>query len=162
VFPDVTVALAGETETLISVVLAVTATEALAFLVGSAALVAVTVTVVLVLTVGAVKSPPLVIEPALANQVTAVLVVPKTAAENCCAPPDATVALVGEILTLTLVLDPAEMTICAWSFALAPCESATFTQKYFVADAAGVPVTSPVVPFRLRPVGKAPSTTRKL
>jgi hypothetical protein len=42
------------------------------------ALVAVTVTVVLLVTFGAVKSPVLEIVPALADQVTAVLAVPLT------------------------------------------------------------------------------------
>jgi len=46
-------------------------------------LVAVTVTVVLVLTVGAVKSPELETEPAVADHVTAVLVEPVTVAVNC-------------------------------------------------------------------------------
>ena len=39
------------------------------------------------------------IAPGLAVQVTAVLVVPVTVAVNCCVPPDATVALVGEMET---------------------------------------------------------------
>jgi hypothetical protein len=58
-------------------------TEAEADLVASAALVAVTVIVVFVLTVGAVKSPELEIEPAEAVQVTAVFVDPVTVAVNC-------------------------------------------------------------------------------
>src|SRR5712692_5378229 len=49
----------------------------------SAWLVAVTVTLVLVLTVGAVKSPELETEPAVAVHVTAVLVDPVTVAVNC-------------------------------------------------------------------------------
>ena len=44
---------------------------------------AVTVTVVLALTVGAVKSPELEIEPAVAVHVTAVLVEPVTVGVNC-------------------------------------------------------------------------------
>ncbi len=39
--------------------------------------------------------------PVLADQVTAVFVVPVTVAVNCCVPPDATVAEVGEIVTVT-------------------------------------------------------------
>ncbi len=52
-------------------------------MVESATLVAVTVTVALVLTIGAVKSPELEIEPAEAVHVTAVLVEPVTVALNC-------------------------------------------------------------------------------
>jgi hypothetical protein len=53
-----------------------TETLALAFFVESAALVAVMVTLVLVETLGAVNIPPDEIEPALADQLTDVLVVP--------------------------------------------------------------------------------------
>jgi hypothetical protein len=63
--------------------LAVTATVALAFLVVSAALVAVTSTFVLALTVGAVNIPVLETLPAFADQLTAVLLVPWTLALNC-------------------------------------------------------------------------------
>src|SRR5882762_3683529 len=78
-----------------------TATEAEADLVASAALVAVTVTVVLVLTAGAVKSPELESDPAVADQVTAVLVEPVTVAVNCWVPAEATEALTGDIETET-------------------------------------------------------------
>ena len=61
----------------------VTETVALDFLVVSATLVAVTVTLVLLLTLGAVNIPTLETEPAEADQVTAVLLVPWTVAENC-------------------------------------------------------------------------------
>jgi hypothetical protein len=61
----------------------VTITVAEPVLLVSAWLVAVTVTVVLPLTVGAVKSPELEIEPAEAVHVTAVLVEPVTVAVNC-------------------------------------------------------------------------------
>ena len=76
-------------------------TEAEADLVASAALVTVTVTVVLALTAGAVKSPELEIDPAVADQVTAVLVEPVTVAENCWVPTEATEALFGDIETAT-------------------------------------------------------------
>ncbi len=58
---------------------------------------AVTVTVVLELTVGAVKSPELEIDPAVADQVTAVFVEPVTVAVNCRVPAEETVAEVGEM-----------------------------------------------------------------
>jgi len=61
----------------------VTATVALDFFVVLALLVAVTVTLVLLLTFGAVNMPPLETVPAVADQVTAVLLVPTTVAENC-------------------------------------------------------------------------------
>ena len=61
----------------------ITTTEADDVLEVLAALVAVTVTLVLLLTLGAVKSPLLEIVPAEADHVTAVLLVPCTAAENC-------------------------------------------------------------------------------
>lgn len=92
----------GETETLTVVVDAPTVKSALALLVGSAALVARTVTVVEVVTFGAVKIPALVIVPALADQVTEVLLVPCTVAENCCVPAEDTLALVGEMEILTV------------------------------------------------------------
>lgn len=60
-----------------------TETVALDFLVVSATLVAVTVTLVLLLTLGAVNMPPAETAPDEADQVTAVLLVPWTVAENC-------------------------------------------------------------------------------
>jgi hypothetical protein len=86
VFPDVRLELVGDTVTVMDVdgVDAVTDTVALAFLVVSAALVAVTVTFVLLLTVGAVKNPLLEMDPAVVDHVTPVLLVPCTAAANCC------------------------------------------------------------------------------
>jgi hypothetical protein len=68
----------------------------------SAWLMAVTVTAVLEVTVGAVKSPELETDPAVADQVTAVFVVPVTDAVNCWVPVEATVATVGEMLMATL------------------------------------------------------------
>ena len=78
-----------------------TVTVADAFESTEAALVAVTVTYDIVETVGAVSTPVLEIEPALVDQVTPLFVEPLTVAENCCVPPDATLALVGEIWTVT-------------------------------------------------------------
>ena len=53
------------------------------------------------LTVGAVKSPELEMDPAVADQVTAVLAEPVTVAVNCWVPAEATEALVGDIETAT-------------------------------------------------------------
>jgi hypothetical protein len=65
-------------------------------------LVAVTVTFVDAATEGAVNRPLLEIVPALACQVTAVLLVDVKAAENCCLPPDEIVAVAGERLMAIL------------------------------------------------------------
>ncbi len=56
---------------------------------------AVTVTVVLELTAGAVKSPEVEIDPAVAVQVTAVFVEPVTVAVNCWVPAEETVLEAG-------------------------------------------------------------------
>jgi hypothetical protein len=85
---------------------AFTVTVALAYLVGSATLVAVTVTVVIAVTAGALNNPVLLTVPAVADHVTAVLLVFVTWAENCWLPPETTVAVVGETETLT---GPAEV-----------------------------------------------------
>lgn len=74
---------------------------ALAFFVLSAALVAVTVALVLLVTFGAVNIPPLETVPALADHVTAVLLVPCTVALNCWVLPEARLALPGAMVTLT-------------------------------------------------------------
>jgi hypothetical protein len=46
---------------------------------------------------GAVSRPVLEIDPALVDQVTAVLLEPVTAAVNCCVPPELTLVLLGEM-----------------------------------------------------------------
>lgn len=80
----------------------VTAAEALES--NRAALFAVTVTVVVVETDGAVSTPVLEMVPAVVDQITEVLLVPVTDAENCCVLPAVKVALVGFTLTPMLVL----------------------------------------------------------
>jgi len=74
---------------------------AVACLLESARLVAVTATEVLDVTAGAVNTPSLEIVPAPADQLTPVLFVFVTVAANCCVAFDAIVALPGltEILT---------------------------------------------------------------
>ena len=79
-----------------------TATLTLAFLVLSAELVAVTMTVVFAVTDGAVNMPFPETAPAEADQMTAVLLEPCTEATNCCPAPDFTDAEVGETDTLTV------------------------------------------------------------
>jgi hypothetical protein len=80
-----------------------TVTVAEAFESSLAALLAVTVTYEGVETLGAVSTPVLDIKPAVVDQRTDVLVVPLTDAENCCAAPDITVALVGFTFTVIVV-----------------------------------------------------------
>ena len=80
-----------------------TVTLAYAFESSKAALLAVIVTDVAVVTDGAVRRPVLEIEPALVDQTTDVLLVPLTVAANCCAPLEVKVALVGFKLTVILV-----------------------------------------------------------
>ena len=100
----------GETATLTLGAVVVTDTMALALFVVSATLVARTVTVVAVVTLGAVRYPVLEIVPALADQVTAVLLASWTFAKNCWNPPDATLALVGVMEILTLDPSPGLIT----------------------------------------------------
>ena len=120
---------AGDTVTLMLDPEGLTETIALAFFVLSAELVAVTVAVVVVDTLGAVNRPPSEILPAVVDQMTAVLLVPCTAAANCWVFPEATLVLVGEIVTM--MLDPAELeiVICVFSLPTRPVESVAFTVK---------------------------------
>ena len=76
-------------------------TVADADLVGSATLVTVTVTGVVLVTDGAVKRPPLEMVPPLAVQFTAGSLLPETLSVNCMVPPEPTVAVIGEILMET-------------------------------------------------------------
>jgi hypothetical protein len=81
--------------------LLVTVAVALARTVGSATLMALTVMEFTLLATGALNNPLAEMLPALADQVTAVLLVLLTSAENCTAPFAATGVAVGEICTLT-------------------------------------------------------------
>ena len=62
---------------------------------GSATLAAITVAELFELTEGATKTPVLVIEPLVADQLTAILVVPWTKAAKVCLVPEARVTLKG-------------------------------------------------------------------
>ena len=103
-------ALFGETLTLIVDVVGFTATVALAFFDVFALLVAVTVTFMAEETVGAVNRPLLEIEPADVVQVTPVLVVPWTLAENCRVPAELKVAVLGETVMVMFVVGGATPT----------------------------------------------------
>ena len=85
-----------------------TLTLADAFLLGSATLVAVTVTLVSEATVGAVTTPVSETEPSLTLQMTALLLVPCTVALNCWLFPEAIRVAAGEIATLMPELAPAK------------------------------------------------------
>jgi hypothetical protein len=79
-------------------------TTALALLVVSATLVAVTVAEVVLETVGAVNFPNSLMLPFVVDQVTDVLLVPLTNALNCRVPADDTLELVGDTETPTLLV----------------------------------------------------------
>jgi hypothetical protein len=79
---------------------------------GRAALVAVIVTGVLLVTLGAVKNPLLEIVPALADQVTAVSAVPLMLAVNCCCVCDGMLVLLGDSDIEELVEAPGELGLC--------------------------------------------------
>jgi hypothetical protein len=79
-----------------------TTTLALDLFVGSTTLVAVTVTLVLLETLGAVNRPALETVPEFADHVTAVLLVPCTRAVNCWLLPEVKAAALGETDTATV------------------------------------------------------------
>ncbi len=103
--PEIRAEEVGETA-MLTTAAALTVTVACERLVGLATLVAVTVAVVVLVTLGAVNSPVLEIVPALALHVTDVFEELLTVAENCCLPAEATLALPGEIPTETLGVPP--------------------------------------------------------
>ena len=70
------------------------------------------ITEVLLVTLGAVKTPPLEIVPSLADQATAVLADPLILAVNCCCSCDIRVVVPGEIETVLLETGT-ETTMCA-------------------------------------------------
>ena len=92
---DLVVMLSGVGESTVIV------TDAVPDLVASATLVAITVALVLTVTVGAWYSPVLEIVPVEADQVTATFEVFVTRAVNCLVPADGTEAVAGETVTTT-------------------------------------------------------------
>ena len=127
VFPEVTLALLGDIATLM--IGGATFTTALAFLVVSAALVAVTVTFVLLLTLGAVKSPLAEIAPPVEDQVTPVFDAPVTVALNCWEPPGIRLVLNGETAIFTVPAELFTTVICGWIVANLPVASVALIQK---------------------------------
>jgi len=79
-----------------------TVTVAEATAVDDAAILAVTVRLEVAVTLGAVSKPLLVIEPAVVDHVTLVLLEPLTVAANCDVAPEATDAVAGFTLTVTV------------------------------------------------------------
>src|SRR6185369_9567385 len=99
-------------------------TVAVALLVVSAADVAFTVKLVPAV-VPAVKSPLVETVPPVAVQVTAVFELPVTVAVNCWVPPGDSVALVGEMVTLT----PGWIVTCAVALLVVSAADVAFTVK---------------------------------
>jgi len=162
VLPDETLAVLGVTETLTVGVDPAIDTVALAVLVGSAVLVAVTVTLVEVTTLGATNTPLLEIVPALADHVTLPFLLPETDALNCLLPPELRLTLVGEIVMLTEVPECLFTAIEPWTFALLPWASVTCAQKYFVVALQGFPVIAPVLVLNDMQAGRLPSISANL
>ena len=127
-------------------------------MVGSATLVAFTVAVVVVLTLGAVNNPLLEIVPPVAVQVTPVFEALLTVALNSCVPADATLALLGE--TVTVIPDPLPLTVTytVTSPRSAFGKSVINIRKLKDPAVVGVPPTVPVVVFKYSPGGMTPRT----
>jgi hypothetical protein len=137
-----------------------TETDACALFEGSATLVAMTITLVVEVTVGAVNMPSGETFPLEADQVTAVFEVLLTLAENCCQPPEGTVELVGETLTLTLPeLRPLLPTFNEMVASLRSPRGRSVTRTRKLKDPAlwGVPITAPLF-VNDNPWGKSPLT----
>ena len=130
---------------------AVTVTAALPDLVGSAALVAVTVAAVVEETVGAVYNPEFETVPGDAVQVTATFEVLLTSAVNCWIAPEDKVVVAGVTATATL---PVFETV-TWNGWVAECEleSVADTVKLYDPVLLGIPETVPVVAPRTNPAG---------
>jgi hypothetical protein len=142
-------------------VLAATFTDAVARALGSALLVAVTVTCLLLATVGAVYKPTVEIVPALADHFTAVLLVFEMKAVNWSLAPEFMLLAVGEIAIFTpdvvVALETATLKLCAPRASLEL--STTPIVKSNDPATLGFPLMLPVVAFRLSPVGNDPDRT---
>ena len=123
-----------------------------------ATLVAVMVTEVVRVTLGAVKAPLLEIVPALADQVTAVSAVPLMRAENCCCACDARVVLTGEIESTVPLAELEETVSVKAVVALCPEASVTFAVKGYDPVSAVIPAMTPLEACNRIPDGKAPVT----
>jgi hypothetical protein len=131
-------------------------------LVLSATLVAVTVTVDVVVTLGEVNNPLLEMVPPEADQTTAVFEVLLAVAVNCCEEPEMVVMDAGEIVIATGGTGTVALLIAIEKVAF-PREfftgSVTVTVKAYVPAVVGVPEISPLV-LKNRPAGKLPPVTK--
>ena len=124
----------------------VTETVALADLVESATLVAVTVTSVPAATPAKDKSPEPEMLPADADQVTEVLLLPVTVAVNCSVPADGTDAEVGEMLTATTTTGAVTVMVAVPDLVGSSVEVAVMVTVVALAGAVYAPVTALIVP----------------
>jgi hypothetical protein len=131
----------------------------------SALLVATTATVVAEFTLGATKTPVLLIEPAVADQVTWWLLVFVTCAENCCVLPEPRARLAGETVTATWGFAGAGFATAMLKL-LRPSEvraaSATETMNVYAPATLGWPEIAPDFALRVSPGGNLPDLTAKL
>jgi hypothetical protein len=122
---------------------------------------------------GATKSPPLEIVPALADQVTAGLLVLVMVAVNWIFPFAATLGFAGEIwtfeqathgpTTIVKVCVPESAIVPGWpGISTEPAMSVTKIVNWEVPAWVGSPEMLPVRGFNARPGGNAPPVTRKL
>ena len=138
----------------------VTVTEVAADFLGSAMLVALTMTAVAAVTLGAVNIPLVEMVPAEEDHATAVLAVLLTVAVNCWAPPEGTVGPRGDTLMLTeleLLFLFAMFNEIVASPRSALGRSVTRTRKLKDPALRGVPRTAPLL-LKTNPCGKSPLT----
>ena len=134
----------------------------LLFAAASAPLVAVTVTDFALVLLGTVNKPEGEMLPALADQVTAVLLVLLTTAENCAFPPAATVGSAGEICTVTHWPQAATVMVYARKPEVPFGSPLTATKNANVPASVGIPEMLPVCGSRTSPGGTLPSLIAKL
>ncbi|HST11281.1 MAG TPA: hypothetical protein VLL05_12970 [Terriglobales bacterium] len=131
---------------------------------GSALLVAISCTAVAAVTLGAVKTPALVMVPADAVHTTSVLLAFNTCAANWWLAPDAKAKLDGEIATVTGTLTGAGLATAIVKL-LKPSAvcglSDTETIKENEPERVGWPVMDPDVELNLSPGGSMPERTPK-
>jgi hypothetical protein len=123
---------------------------------GSAALFAVTVIDFALVLAGAVNKPLAEMLPALADQVTAVLLVLLTTAVNCTFPPAATEGSAGEICTWTVLT--VEVIVTGYARDAVEPEGwlVTVIVNVKVDALVGTPEMLPVSGLRTSPVGNSP------
>src|SRR5579864_159170 len=141
-----------------SCAMGVTVTMVAARRLWSVALVTVTVTEVLLVTLGAVNWPLLVMVPADADQRTAVFEVPVTLALNCRIPCEVTVGVPGETeIVAVCPLPPAAMMIRTGALPVS-CQGRSETDrlKLYSPATVGMPEIEPVEGFKDSPGGRIP------